>query len=120
MRQSPGRGHPGGQKTGRRTSHSGRKRVALKKPGTPTGNRLGVAPDYPAGGPMVRTALGLALVLMLGVGSSAAPITLGPRYKDESNGFQIQVPDKWDQVPTKFQEVALVGKWSGRAKRGGI
>ena len=69
---------------------------------------------------MLRTALGFALVLILGVASSAAPITLGPRYKDESNGFQIQVPDKWDQVPTKFQEVALVGKWSGRAKRGGV
>jgi len=69
---------------------------------------------------MVRTGLRLLLLLALAVGSEAAPITLGPRHKDESNGFQIQLPDKWDQVPTKFQEVALVGKWSGRAKRGGI
>ncbi|MCK6461059.1 MAG: hypothetical protein L6Q95_14340, partial [Planctomycetes bacterium] len=69
---------------------------------------------------MQRTTLGLLFVLILGAGSAAAPITLGPRYKDESNGFQIQVPEKWDQVPTKFQEVALVGKWSGKAKRGGV
>jgi len=69
---------------------------------------------------MQRTTLGLAFVLLLGAGSAAAPITLGSRYKDESNGFQIQVPEKWDQVPTKFQEVALVGKWNGKAKRGGI
>jgi hypothetical protein len=69
---------------------------------------------------MHRTSLGLAFILLLGAGSAAAPISLGPRYKDESNGFQIQVPEKWDQVPTKFQEVALVGKWSGKAKRGGV
>ena len=69
---------------------------------------------------MSRDGLRLLLLLVLALGSEAAPLTLGPRYKDESNGFQIQLPDKWDQVPTKFQEVALVGKWSGRAKRGGI
>lgn len=76
----------------------------------------------PMGETMVRKGSGLLLLLLLVlvVGSEAAPITLGPRYKDESNGFQVQLPDKWDQVPTKFQEVALVGKWNGRAKRGGI
>jgi hypothetical protein len=69
---------------------------------------------------MHRTRLGLAFLLLLGAGTAAAPITLGARYKDESNGFQIQVPEKWDQVPTKFQEVALVGKWNGKAKRGAV
>ena len=69
---------------------------------------------------MHRTRLGLAFLLLLGAGTAAAPITLGARYKDESNGFQIQVPEKWDQVPTKFQEVALVGKWNGKAKRGNV
>jgi len=69
---------------------------------------------------MARHGLGLLLLLLLAAGGTAAPITLGPRHKDESNGFQIQIPEKWDQVPTKFQEVALVGKWSGRAKRGAI
>jgi hypothetical protein len=54
----------------------------------------------------------------LAAGIEASPITLGPRHKDESNGFQIQVPEKWEQVPTNFKEVALVGKWAGRAKRG--
>ncbi|MFI5401437.1 MAG: hypothetical protein ACHQ1G_00660, partial [Planctomycetota bacterium] len=69
---------------------------------------------------MVRKGSGFLFLLVLALGSDAAPITLGPRYKDESNGFQIQIPDKWDQVPTKFQEVALVGKWSGKAKRGDV
>jgi hypothetical protein len=69
---------------------------------------------------MFRKSLSLAFILMLGVGSAASPLSLGPRYKDESNGFQIQLPDKWDQVPTKFQEVTLVGRWSGRAKRGSV
>ena len=69
---------------------------------------------------MVRKGSGFLFLLVLALGSDAAPITLGPRYKDESNGFQIQIPDKWDQVPTKFQEVALVGKWSGKAKRGEV
>ncbi|MHC4548773.1 MAG: hypothetical protein ACYTEZ_08335 [Planctomycetota bacterium] len=58
------------------------------------------------------------MVLLLGVGTAAAPLSLGSRHKDESNGFQIQFPRKWEQVPTKFQEVALVGKWAGKAKRG--
>jgi hypothetical protein len=69
---------------------------------------------------MVRKGSGFLFLFVLALGSDAAPITLGPRYKDESNGFQIQIPDKWDQVPTKFQEVALVGKWSGKAKRGEV
>jgi hypothetical protein len=69
---------------------------------------------------MAKNGFGLLILFALAVGSEAAPATLGPRHKDESNGFQIQIPEKWDQVPTKFQEVALVGKWSGRAKRGEI
>jgi hypothetical protein len=67
---------------------------------------------------MTRHPACLAVVLLLSVGSAAGPITLGRRHKDESNGFQIQPPRKWDQVPTKFREVALVAKWSGDAKRG--
>jgi hypothetical protein len=52
-------------------------------------------------------------------GLSAAPIKLGKRHKDESNGFKFQPPTKWDQVPTKFKDVTVVGKWvAGRAKRG--
>jgi len=77
-------------------------------------------PKSLTGETMVRSGFGLAFILVLVVGSEAAPITLGPRYKDESNGFQIQLPEKWEQVPTKFQEVTLVGKWNGRAKRGEI
>jgi hypothetical protein len=69
---------------------------------------------------MARNFLGLLMLLLLVVGSEAAPITLGPRHRDESNGFQIQIPEKWDQVPIRFQEVALVGKWNGREKRGRI
>ncbi len=91
-----------------------RKGFELVNKPVPASAGLGPTPGF------LRRLLGLVLLLLLAVGSEAAPITLGPRYKDESNGFQIQLPDKWDQVPTKFQEVALVGKWSGRAKRGGI
>jgi len=67
---------------------------------------------------MSRKSLCFAFILILGVGSAASPLSLGSRYKDESNGFQIQIPEKWDQVPTKFQEVTLVGRWGGRARRG--
>jgi hypothetical protein len=65
--------------------------------------------------------LGLFLLLTLVVGgvSDAAGFTLGPRHKDESNGFQIQVPSKWEQVPTKFQDVVLVGKWAAKRARKG-
>ena len=58
------------------------------------------------------------VILLLSLGSAAGPITLGRSHKDESNGFKIQPPRKWEQIPTKFQEVALVAKWSGDAKRG--
>lgn len=64
---------------------------------------------------------GIALLLLVATLSSVAggaSLKLGPRYKDESNGFQIQVPRKWDQVPTKFQEVAIVGKWAAPRTKG--
>jgi hypothetical protein len=67
---------------------------------------------------MMRHGIPLALLLSLSVGVSAAPAQLGPWVKDESNGFKFKGLAKWDQVPTKFQEVAVVGKWSGRSKRG--
>jgi len=67
---------------------------------------------------MTRHPVYLAVVLLLSVGSAAGPITLGRSHKDESSGFQIQPPRKWAQVPTKFQEVALVAKWAGDVKRG--
>lgn len=57
-------------------------------------------------------------ILVVSAGSGAATLSLGARYKDESNGFQVYPPRKWEQVPTKFQEVALIGKWAGKAKRG--
>jgi len=88
--------------------------------GDASGSALGASRKRPKRETMLRKALGLVFVLVFVVGSSAAPISLGARYKDESNGFKIQVPEKWDQVPTKFQEVTLVGKWNGRAKRGEI
>ncbi len=59
------------------------------------------------------------LLLLAHEGSEAASLKLGRRYRDESNGFQIQPPAKWEQVPTKFQDVAQIGKWvAKRAKRG--
>jgi hypothetical protein len=68
---------------------------------------------------MTRTRLiGAVLLFALAAGSQASPLKLGRRYKDESNGFALHPPSKWEQVPTKFQEVATVGKWVGRAKRG--
>jgi len=67
---------------------------------------------------MIRYALGFSLFVLAASGvSSAGSLTLGPRYKDESNGFQIRVPRKWEQVPTKFQEVATLGKWSAQRTR---
>ena len=67
----------------------------------------------------MRRLLGISLLLVFSAGVSAGTITLGPRHKDESNGFRIQLPRKWEQVPTKFQDVVTVGKWSARrAKRG--
>lgn len=62
----------------------------------------------------------LMFILLLSLGSAAAPISLGRTHKDESNGFRIQPPRKWEQVPTKFQDVALIARWTGDAKRGRI
>ena len=67
---------------------------------------------------MKRYAFCLGLLLLFAAGSQAGPLKLGKRHKDESNGFQMQPPSKWEQVPTKFQDVATVGKWVGRRKRG--
>ncbi|MHC4492281.1 MAG: gluzincin family metallopeptidase [Planctomycetota bacterium] len=61
-----------------------------------------------------------AVILLLSLGSTAGPITLGRSHKDESNGFRIRPPHKWEQVPTKFQDVALIARWTGDAKRGRI
>ena len=66
----------------------------------------------------MKRILGLSLLLTMAVGISAAPVSLGKRYKDESNGFSIRIPSKWEQVPTKFQETTVIGKWSGKPKRG--
>ncbi|MHC4930821.1 MAG: gluzincin family metallopeptidase [Planctomycetota bacterium] len=60
--------------------------------------------------------LGFTLLLALSVGSTAGTLSLGKRYRDDSSGFQIQIPSKWEQVPTKFQDVATVGKWTGKAE----
>jgi len=60
----------------------------------------------------------LAALAFLSAGAPAAPLSLGRRYKDESNGFQVYPPRKWEQVPTKFNETAVVGKWGGRRRRG--
>ncbi|MHC4954150.1 MAG: gluzincin family metallopeptidase [Planctomycetota bacterium] len=62
--------------------------------------------------------LALALLLSILGTLEAASMRLGRRYKDETNGFQIQPPVKWEQVPTKFQEVSIVGKWSSDRGRG--
>jgi hypothetical protein len=49
---------------------------------------------------------------------SYGSLRLGKRHKDESNGFQITTPSKWDQVPAKFQEVSIVGKWAAPRVKG--
>ena len=55
--------------------------------------------------------LTLALLVCVLTPLEAASLRLGRRYKDETNGFQISPPNKWEQVPTKFQEVAIVPAW---------
>jgi hypothetical protein len=65
-----------------------------------------------------RLVCSLLLLFFLGAGVGAAPVSLGRRYTDESSGFSMRIPSKWDQVPTKFQEVLVVGNWNGQAKRG--
>jgi hypothetical protein len=67
---------------------------------------------------MGRQTARFLVLLLLSLGSSAAPISLGRTHKDESNGFHVQPPRKWEQVPTKFQDVALIARWTGDAKRG--
>ncbi|MGH7162728.1 MAG: hypothetical protein ACREID_04530, partial [Planctomycetota bacterium] len=64
--------------------------------------------------------LAAAFAVIPVLGATAAPISLGPWHKDESNGFKIKLPAKWDQVPTKFQEVSVLGKWCGKPKKGAI
>ena len=65
---------------------------------------------------MRKLQIALLLVLTLAGVSRAGRLMLGSRHKDESNGFRIQIPRKWEQVPTKFQDVATVGKWSGSSR----
>ncbi len=65
-----------------------------------------------------RKLLASLVLVLLAAGAPAGSLGMGKRYKDESSGFQLQVPRKWDQVPTKFNEVTLVGKWGGKAGRG--
>ncbi len=67
---------------------------------------------------MMRRFATVALLLPLAVGVLAAPLSLGRAHKDETEGYRIQPPAKWVQVPTKFQEVNLLAKWAGKAKRG--
>ena len=57
------------------------------------------------------------LVPLLAGGLDAGTLKLGKRYRDESNGFQFYPPGKWDQVPTKFREVTVVAKFSGKPKK---
>ena len=58
--------------------------------------------------------LTLALLVCVLAPLEAASLRLGRRYKDETNGFQISPPNKWEQVPSKFQEVSIVGKWASK------
>jgi len=61
----------------------------------------------------------LALLIVVTSAVEAGSLKLGRSYKDESNGFRINPPRKWEMVPTKFQEVSIVGKWAtNRAKQG--
>ncbi|MFQ5843901.1 MAG: hypothetical protein ACE5JG_02830, partial [Planctomycetota bacterium] len=69
---------------------------------------------------MRRMPITLLLLLPMTAGSLGAPLALGRRYDDETTGYRIQIPKKWEQVPTKFNEVALVAKWGGRARRGQV
>ena len=59
----------------------------------------------------------LLILLFSSPAIEAGTLSLGPRHKDESNGFQMTIPSKWEQVPTKLKEVVVVGKWA--AKRPG-
>ena len=65
---------------------------------------------------MRKLQIALMLVLLFAGASQAGRLALGSRYKDESNGFKLQLPRNWEQVPTKFQDVATVGKWSGSSR----
>ena len=61
----------------------------------------------------------LSLLLFAAGVVDAGSIKLGKRYRDESNGYQVYPPSKWEQVPTKPKDVVTVGKWvAKRAKRG--
>jgi len=68
---------------------------------------------------MKKLILALALLPLVAHTIEAGPLKLGRSYKDETNGFRINPPRKWEMVPTKFQEVSIVGKWAtNRAKKG--
>jgi hypothetical protein len=67
----------------------------------------------------MRTRLiALLAIVVLTASLEAGSLRLGKRHKDESNGFQITTPSKWDQVPAKFQEVSIVGKWAAPRVKG--
>jgi len=67
---------------------------------------------------MRKTFLLLLLVLPR-LDTEAGTLKLGPRHRDESNGYQLRIPAKWMQVPTKIKDIVLVGKWvAPRAGKG--
>ena len=55
--------------------------------------------------------IALALIVAAAAPLEAGSLKLGSAHKDESSGFKINPPKKWEMVPTKFQEVSIVGKW---------
>jgi len=61
----------------------------------------------------------LLVLLAASLGAEAGTLRLGARrYTDESSGFAVYLPEKWERIPTKFQEVTILGKWAGRPRRG--
>jgi len=60
----------------------------------------------------------LILLALMAAPAHAGDLRLGASYKDESSGFYVRPPYKWDQVPTKFREVSILGKWAADRTKG--
>jgi len=68
---------------------------------------------------MPKSARLLVSLLLLALAADAAPVRLQARpYKDESNGFAVSLPEKWERIPTRYQDVCVLGKWAGAPRRG--